>query len=202
MKRRNFLNSLGFFFIWFLVGMKINRWKWLISKVLLKETLFKWSKCYSSLQWRSLDIGATAAGMILTHFSGGVSLPWPRFSWNCTRFSRKDIKLFLPLAVTMNRCLLSEEIRRALPPSLNWWVVKHSLSYKKLQKKMFIFFWGCAVMIHKNKWKWISGVALLSLFHWLFFPSQMSHLVDTFQFLFPGNSKPRLEISLWNPRYD
>lgn len=79
-----------------------------------------------------------------------LSHPWRRISWNCTRFSTKDIKLFLPLTVTMNRCLLSEEIRRALPPSLNWWVVKHSLSSKTLQKSVYLFLWLCCYDLQKQ----------------------------------------------------
>lgn len=98
-----------------------------------------------------------------------LSHPWWRISWNCTRFSTKDIKLFLPLTVTMNRCLLSEEIRRALPPSLNWWVVKHSLSCKKLHKSVYLFLWLCCYFFLKE-WKLISGVALF-LIDWLVFSS-------------------------------
>lgn len=99
----------------------------------------KSGKCYLSLQQSFLwDWHRSCWGEPGTSF-WWFSHPWQRISWNCTRFSRKDIKLFLPLTVTMNRCLLSEEIRRALPPSLNWWVVKHSLSCKKLDKSVYIF---------------------------------------------------------------
>lgn len=161
MKCRSFLNSFVFFHLIF--SGKENNFE--LQKGLILN-------CYSRQMLLELaakflwDRHCSCWGERGTSF-WWLSHPWWRISWNCTRFSTKDIKLFLPLTVTMNRCLISEEIRRALPPSLNWWVVKHSLSCKKLHESVYLFC-GCAIMIHKNKWKWTSSVALF-LIDWLLF---------------------------------
>lgn len=75
-----------------------------------------------------------------------------------------DTKMFPSLTVTMNRCLLSEQIRDALPPlwTGGWRNTPFPITNCI---KLFIFFCGCAFMIHKkNKWKWISAT-VFSLWH-------------------------------------
>lgn len=104
-------------------------------------TRLKSCKCYSA---RSNVLVSSA------QVSDGISPPWQRISWNCACVSRIDTKMFPSLTVTMNRCLLSEEIRDALPPlwTGGWRNTPFPITNCI---NVFMCFCGCAFMIHKKK---------------------------------------------------
>lgn len=140
--------------------------------------------------------------MSLAPASDHFLIPERRISWNCTRSSTKDIKLFLPLTVTMNRCLLSEEIRRALPPSLNWWVVKHSLSCKKLDKSVYLFSVVVLLWFIKRSESKYQALHFYALSDWSpphpqKYPIWWIHVI----FCSLEREKSRLKISLWSHRW-